>query len=156
MKTRLFRRVLRILPEYCKLLCRRREVETGYRYIGRGIYSIPEVARLSGVNSRSVSRWVHGYRSSAHGGCFEGKPVFRGDFEEDGCRNLSFLDLIEIRFVHAFRGYGVSWKTIRMAMEKGCELLSETHPFSSKKFLTDGHDILYQVEQEWAAEWETA
>ncbi len=131
-------------------------METGYRYIGRGIYSIPEVARLSGVNSRSVSRWVHGYRSSAHGGCFEGKPVFRGDFEEDGCRNLSFLDLIEIRFVHAFRGYGVSWKTIRMAMEKGCELLSETHPFSSKKFLTDGHDILYQVEQEWAAEWETA
>lgn len=33
-------------------------------------------------------------------------------------------------------------------MEKACELLSETHPFSSKKFLTDGRSILYQVEQE--------
>jgi len=123
-------------------------VKTGYRYVGRGIYSIPEVARLSGVQSRSISRWVHGYRSSAHGVCLEGKPVFKGDFEEDECSNLSFLDLIEIRFVHAFRGYGVSWKTIRTAMEKACELLSETHPFSSKKFLTDGRSILYQVEQE--------
>jgi uncharacterized protein (DUF433 family)/DNA-binding transcriptional MerR regulator len=123
-------------------------VETGYRYVGRGIYSIPEVARLSGVQSRSISRWVRGYRSSSHGVCIEGKPVFRSDFEEDGCRNLSFLDLIEIRFVDAFRGYGVSWKTIRAAMEKACVLLSETHPFSSKKFLTDGRSILYQVEQE--------
>lgn len=123
-------------------------METGYRYIGRGIYSIPEVARLSGVQSRCISRWVRGYRSSTRDACYKGKPVFKSDYDEDGSRNLSFLDLIEIRFVDAFRRYGVSWKTIRAAMEKACELLSETHPFSSKKFLTDGCSILYQVERE--------
>jgi hypothetical protein len=56
-------------------------------------------------------------------------------------RVLTFRDLIEVQFVHAFRKMGVSWRVIRLAAEKAKSIIETDHPFSSKKFLSDGRSI---------------
>ncbi|MGH7720939.1 MAG: DUF433 domain-containing protein, partial [Gemmatimonadaceae bacterium] len=53
-------------------------------------------------------------------------------------------DLLEVRFLNAFREYGVSWKAIRIASQRARELLGLKHPFSSRRFSTDGRTILAQ------------
>jgi len=75
--------------------------------------------------------------------------VYIGDYQaRESSTSLSFNDLLEIRFIHEFRKLGVSLQTIRKALVKAQTLLEENHPFSSKKFLTDGRDILYELSQE--------
>ena len=59
-----------------------------------------------------------------------------------GVPALSFADLIEVRFLNAFREYGVSWKAIRIASHRAKEILGLSHPFSSRRFSTDGKTIL--------------
>ena len=55
---------------------------------------------------------------------------------------LSFLDLQEIRFLHASRRHGVSWQTLRQASESVKKRLSHDHPFSTGKFSSYGRRIL--------------
>lgn len=78
--------------------------------IGHGIYSVAEAARLSGISAAKIRRWVFGYHTGRalnsggqyHPGMWE--PEY-GDEEEPA---LSFHDLLEVRFVNAFRQHGVS------------------------------------------------
>jgi uncharacterized protein (DUF433 family) len=65
--------------------------------------------------------------------------------EAIGLPALDFADLIEVRFLDAFRRYGVSWKSIRLAAEHARELLGRHHPFSSRIFKTDGRTILADI-----------
>jgi uncharacterized protein (DUF433 family) len=61
---------------------------------------------------------------------------------------LSFLDLVEVRFVNAFLRAGVPWKIIRLAAERARALSKSTHPFSTRRFRTDGRTIFAEaVEQ---------
>jgi uncharacterized protein (DUF433 family) len=55
---------------------------------------------------------------------------------------LNFVDLLEVRFLNAFREYGVSMRAIRIASIRAKDLLGLTHPFSSQRFSTDRHTIL--------------
>ncbi len=52
----------------------------------------------------------------------------------DGQLALSFLDLIEVRFVDAFLENGVPWKTIRSAAINAMEYFGQGHPLSNKRF----------------------
>lgn len=116
-----------------------------YRFIGRGLYSIGEAHRLTGVPKRSIRRWISGYRYPYIGRIRHSPPVVLSDLQgELGLPALDFADLIEVRFLHAFRAHGVSWKAIRIASERARELLGLPHPFSSRKFSTDGRTILAQ------------
>jgi uncharacterized protein (DUF433 family) len=74
--------------------------------------------------------------------------VIASNLEVDGVLALSFLDMIELRFVDAFRSAGVSWATIRLASERACELVGHDHPFSTNRFKTDGRSILAEVGSE--------
>jgi len=65
----------------------------------------------------------------------------------DGSLALDFGDLIEIRFLDAFRKHGVSWWAIRLASERASELIGHRHPFSTRKFKTDGRTILAELVQ---------
>lgn len=116
--------------------------------IGIGLYTIPESARLAGVDPRKVRRWVEGYRVIRHGQPQRYQAVWNAELELiNGFRSLSFLDLIEIRFVDAFRKAGVRWKVIREAAEKAMGLLHEDHPFSTKRFRSDGKTIFAEIEK---------
>jgi uncharacterized protein (DUF433 family) len=118
-------------------------METGqYQLIGRGLYSLHEAYRLTGVPTRRIVRWTRGYSYNHAGEQHTSEALIAHEFDPvDGQPILSFLDLIEIRFLNAFRSYGVSWKAIRIAAQRAKEILNHTHPFSTKRFRTEGRSI---------------
>jgi len=59
---------------------------------------------------------------------------------------LAFLDLVEIRFVDAFLNQGVTWQVLRKAAAKAQDFVGTSHPFSTRKFKTDGRHIFAELE----------
>ena len=114
--------------------------------LGIGLYTIPEAARLTGVPSRSIRRWLLGYRYKPDGEYRERPSVWSADAPHtDETVGLSFLDLIEVRFVQAFREHGVTWKIIREAAARACEEFHKSHAFVSRRFRTDGRWIILET-----------
>jgi uncharacterized protein (DUF433 family) len=58
---------------------------------------------------------------------------------------LSFRDLIELRFVKAFRDLGLSLPTIRECFTRAVECVQDDRPFSTQKFRTDGRTIFLEI-----------
>ncbi len=117
--------------------------------IGIGLYTIPEAARLTGAPSRSIRRWILGYKYRHDDVVHESRPVWDQDIAEyEGVVNLSFLDLIEVLFVHAFRKEKVSWRAIREAAERASAMYRDGHPFSRRRFMTDGKRIFEEIRDE--------
>jgi len=110
--------------------------------LGKGIYSIGETSRLTGVPAQTIRRWVKGYDFKTG----SSPPVWTKDIPDIGHTSaLSFLDLMEVRFVNVFRVRGVSWPTIREAARRAAKLFNNNHPFSTKRFLTDGRSIFAEL-----------
>jgi uncharacterized protein (DUF433 family) len=73
-------------------------------------------------------------------------PLFHHDYPvQDRDAWLSFADLMESRFLDAFRDAGVSWASIRTAAMRASEILGADHPFSSREFKTDGKTIMTEI-----------
>jgi len=118
----------------------------GYRYLGRGIYSLPEAERLSGVPRGRIRRWMGGYHYRHKGEIRYSPPAIASNLiQPEETHLVDFADLLEVRLLDAFRTYGVSWRTIRIAAEHAKELLGRHHPFSSRIFKTDGRTILAEL-----------
>lgn len=121
-------------------------VTTTFRLIGRGVYSLHDAERLTGVQRKRIRRWTSGYSYRSGLRYIYSPPVIAEAAQGAiGLPALDFGDLIEVRFLNAFRNYGVSWKAIRIAAEHARELLGRHHPFSSRIFKTDGRTILADV-----------
>lgn len=121
--------------------------------LGTGLYAIPEAARLSRVSAARIRRWIKGYGWSRGKDTNRHKhhspPVWRPDVAPiDGAQALSFRDLVELRFVDAFLRAGVSWKRLRAVAEEASKRFETTHPFSTRRFVTDGRTIYDQVRRE--------
>ena len=56
--------------------------------------------------------------------------------------------MLEVRFIDAFRRYGVSWKAIRVEAECAAEIVHDSYPFSTRRFKTDGRSIFAEIVQE--------
>ena len=109
------------------------------QFIGHGIYSVADAARLTKVSRGRISRWLRGYTFRSGEESKASGPVWRSDLPPvEGQLALSFLDLIEVRFVDAFRSKGVPWKTIRSAAQNAMDFFGHDHPFSNERFRTDG------------------
>lgn len=114
-----------------------------FQYIGRGVYSLSDAQRLTGVSRRSIRRWTTGYEWTSRGRLCHSPPVIGAQLPSLlGAPALDFADLIEVRFLDAFLDKGVSWKTIRIASGRARDVLGAAHPFSHRRFSTDGHTIL--------------
>lgn len=110
--------------------------------LGVGLYSVPEAARLTRISNRRIRSWTTGYIRSSGKHHRKYTSVWRADAPYvDGIVSLTFRDLMEVRFVNAFREYGVTWKVIRLAALHAMEWLGNDHPFSMKSFRTDGRTI---------------
>ena len=114
--------------------------------IGVGIYTFPEASRLARVPLRSIRRWALGYEFVSRGERRSMPPVLKPQLQPiNGVPALGFLDLQEIRFLHAFRSHGVSWHTLRMATERARAIVGRDHPFSTGRFRDDGKRIMTEV-----------
>lgn len=121
--------------------------------LGVGVYTVPEAARLTGVAAPRIRRWVTGYTFKADTAARSSAPVWARQIKSSsGELILSFRDLLEVRFVDAFRRHGVSWKTIRRAAERAAEIVEDSHPFSTRRFKTDGRSIFADIVQETGEE----
>ncbi|WP_146032583.1 hypothetical protein [Sphingobium sp. SA916] len=108
-----------------------------------GFYSIGDATRLLGVSHAAKLRgWINGWPSSKSG------PIVNRDFKKSP--TVSFLDLMELRFIEYFRGQGVSMQTLRKAAEMARKEWSVQHPFalSDVKYLTDRRRVIAQASEE--------
>ena len=121
----------------------------GSSFIGVGIYSVPEAARLSGVSTGRIRRWLPGYTYEYRGTARASAPVWQRQLPTmDDKLALGFQDLLEVRMVDAFRKRGVTWPTLRAAAENLQKLFGVTHPFSSRRFLSDGRSVFAEISDE--------
>jgi uncharacterized protein (DUF433 family) len=63
----------------------------------------------------------------------------------DGVAAVTFLDLQELRFLHAFRSRGASWQALRIAHDHAAQRIGHEHPFSTGRFKSAGREILTEV-----------
>jgi uncharacterized protein (DUF433 family)/DNA-binding transcriptional MerR regulator len=116
----------------------------GQSYLGIGLYTVPEAARLLRVPARKLRRWAEGY-TFADGRFSE--PLFQRDYPELAARRiLTFQDLIELSLVSQFRQKGVSMPAIRAAAKWAAEQFRTNHPFAVKRFHTDGKRLFAEGE----------
>lgn len=116
-------------------------------FVGQGIYTVPDVSKLTGVSAPNIYNWLYGDRPSGAPDKHTRKhPALQHQYElMNHIANVSFRDMIQIKFVCYFRAQGVSLQTIRLAAENAAKLLETTHPFCSAKFKTDGATLLAEV-----------
>ena len=113
--------------------------------LGKGLYTLPEAAILLGARRRNVNRWMKGYNYSRAGVSCRSDALWVTDIPriEDQVE-LSFRDLIELRFVLAFTKAGLGLKAIRNCLHYARECIQSDRPFSTGQFRTDGQTIFLE------------
>ena len=99
--------------------------------LAKGFYTVPEAARLIRIGSaRRIYGWLRGYPKSNVG------PLLNRDYEPIGeDEELSFLDLMEVRFVERFREAGCKVAALRRAADRLRAEVATEHPFAYRPFL---------------------
>jgi hypothetical protein len=70
-------------------------------------YTVPEAVRLSGIPQVRLRRWLRGYTYATGEGRAASPSLWQRQLPHiDGTLGLGFLDLMEVRFVDAFRKAG--------------------------------------------------
>src|SRR5215469_6545971 len=94
------------------------------RLLGIGLYTVGEASRLTAIAAPRLRRWLRGYTYYAGDNLLASAPVWQRQLPDiDGALGLGFLDLIEARFVDAFRKAAVPWPVIRRCAEQARELV---------------------------------
>jgi uncharacterized protein (DUF433 family) len=113
---------------------------------GIGAYTPGEAGRLLGVSPTTLKRWLFGYSYEHHGPLTMQRPLWQAQYGVDQDDPLlGFRDLIEARVVKGLRSLGIGLPTIRQCLARASEMVQDTHPFSTKKFKTDGKRIFLQI-----------
>lgn len=112
---------------------------------GIGAYSLTEAGRLLGVSPATIRRWLFGYSYDHHGPLTEQEPLWRPQYglEQDEPL-LGFRDLIEARIVRGLRSLKIGLPTIRECLRRAREIVEDDHPFSTRRFKTDGKRIFLE------------
>lgn len=114
-----------------------------------GFYTVSEAARLLRIDNRQrIYRWLRPLKHGANRGL---GAVIQRDYQPlENWQELSFWDLIEVRFVEHFRRQGLSLQYLRKVAEQARRELKTQHPFalSNAEFLTDRKRIFEQVAEE--------
>lgn len=109
------------------------ETNTG-SWIGVGVYSVPDVVRLTGISRRRIVGWAEGYRGK--------RGLWTPQLPRIGNElALTFREMQEARVVAELRGIGFSWRKIQQYAEKLGELYGDSYPFSSRNFKYKGREL---------------
>ena len=113
--------------------------------LGIGLYTIADTAELLRTSPRMIRRWMAGYDYRRNGKTRHIDPLWSPELPQpDGDTELSFRDLIELRFVRAFTGIGLDLRTIRSCLDLARDCVQSDRPFSSGRFRTDGQTIFLE------------
>jgi len=124
-------------------------IEIENKYLDKGVYSIPEIAKLAQADTGLIRRWLSGYSYQNKGESGFRSGLFESEFGKvNGNLIFSFHDLIEVLFVVSFRKAGVKLPVIRQAFILAQEQFHSKYPFSNLRFKTDGRHIFEEALQE--------
>ena len=116
-----------------------------------GVYSLVEAEKLTGVNARSLKRWLFGYSYSvtSERGRVDhpSRPLWVSQYKRDDFQEcvVGFRDLLEARVVGEFVKAGVPLIVVRNCLEAARELFGVDYPFTAQQFLTDGQTIYHEA-----------
>ncbi|MCP5278877.1 MAG: DUF433 domain-containing protein [Thiobacillus sp.] len=115
--------------------------------VGVGLYTFGEASKLTKVPARDLHRWLDGYsyKSRESDTLFEIPPLWDTELTGEEVEGISFHDLLEVRFVAAFRKLGVSLQTIRCASQHARDIFNHPYPFTCRRFQTDGRTIFAEA-----------
>lgn len=114
---------------------------------GIGVYTAPEAARMVGMGTQTLRRWLLGYEHDTTAGARRREdPLWQPQYPpaDEGVL-LGFRDLIEARIVNALRERRIGLPTIRVCMERARAIVGEDRPFSTSQFKTDGKTIFLEI-----------
>ncbi len=115
--------------------------------LGKGLYTIPEAARILQMRAETVRRWVTGYSFGRKNHKHYSPPLIRLSTSSGVSEVfLTFQNLIELLFIRLFHREGVSLYTIRAAASEAQRDFDSNHPFAVKQFDTDGKNIFATLE----------
>jgi len=119
--------------------------QSAQEFLGLGFYTVADAARLLRMPALNIRRWLGGYAYLRDGERREIAPLWQPELPRfNGTIELTFRDLIELRFVHAFVGAGVGLKAIRNCLDYARQVVESDRPFSTSKFRTDGRTIFLE------------
>ena len=105
-------------------------MSTDSKYVGVGIYTFQQAARLLGVSGNLLRYWI---------GEFSAESVVKRQLKDDHL--LTFAELMELHFIKMFRDEDVSLQAIRKAANEAAKKFHTDYPFTVKRFDTDGRSI---------------
>jgi uncharacterized protein (DUF433 family) len=119
--------------------------------LGRGAYGAAEAVQLINfrrppamaprrIARQTVVRWLGAREHSQALWIPDFRPI-----ENDDAFDVSFRDLIELRFVKAFRDAGLSLQTVRECFGRAVDVVHDARPFSTRRFRTDGKTIFFEI-----------
>jgi uncharacterized protein (DUF433 family) len=103
-------------------------------------YSIPEAASFIDRPSSTVRRWSLGHSRKLHGVMRRDEPLIRVDGSLHGPIPLSFLNLLELRFLAAYRSR-VPLQSIRRALDFAASELTVERPLLALDFKVHGKSL---------------
>ncbi len=102
-------------------------------------YGFPEAARIVDKPAETIRRWSVGHRRKYRGKQATDEPLLRIDGDREKVP-LSFLNLIELRFLASYRT-GASLPAIRRALDYAAEELGVDRPLLELDFATHGREL---------------
>lgn len=112
--------------------------------LGKGIYTIPEVAFILKLPLEKVRRWMNefwdGRLSKKYGNVYS--------TGEGRNKVTNFYTLIEFYVFYQLRELNVSTNKIFIAHQDMAEEMNSSYPFATSKLLCDGKNILYMMDEE--------
>lgn len=122
-------------------------------WLGVGLYTASEAARLLKLPRQKVRRWLGGYDYTHRGERLRAAPLWAPQLPKlDDHLGLGFLDLMQLRVVASFVMQGVSLQAMRLALVRAAEFLGHDHPLTAARFKTDGRRIFLEIADETGEE----
>ncbi len=122
--------------------------------IGKGIYTVPQAARILKIDARKLGQWVRMYWEfdfikdvprTSEGQIAEYQSVYTSGKGRN--RVFNFYTLIEMITVYSLRELGVSFKRIKEAHKVAAEVLETSYPFAVEGFMTDRKNVIHNIDE---------
>jgi len=114
--------------------------------LGYGVYTIPDISKLLGIDRRKVNRYISEYWDER-----TGRKLFNDSYSwqtDKSTKAVNFFVLIELFSFFRLQELGVKTRKILKSREQMAEELKVEYPFASAPLLTDGNKIWYKFEED--------